>query len=109
MGGNVSIHTPRISFQLLAVLRRGQRQVLPGDLAHSQDALLPVMFHLALADHLCQFAGGVAAHAIHLEHPVLRSDKALRKKEIIQTAGYNGGKSVRVASHCDRGRQSRNL
>jgi len=67
------------------------------------------MFDLTLADHLRQFAGGVAAHAIHLEQAVLCSGVALREKQIVKAASRDGGEPAPITRYCDGIRKPGNL
>ncbi len=98
-----AVHPACVGLQLRQLVRR---QVVYGAVRggpHLHDALAAVVLHQRGPEHLRQLARPVPAQRVHLPQPVAGGDVALRKQQILEIAGDEGGYALRIA--CDRHRR----
>ncbi len=103
------VHPTRIIFEVSAILRRRNLQRFLRGHLQPQNSLLTVVLEEGIAQNLGNFAGGEAPHHVHLPQTVLRCDIPLRKKEVVEICGLDGGHAVSVTNDCDPGGETGNL
>ena len=70
--------------------------------AHAQAACFDVEVERGFANHLCQFTGGDAAHAVHLKQAVLGHGVAFEEDGVLPSGGCDVGNSASIAANFAR-------
>ena len=106
---DVSVHSPRIGFEVRAILCRGNLERFLRRHPQPQNPLLAVVLEKVIAKNLGNFAGGESPHHVHLPQTVLRGDIPLSKKEVVEICGLDRGYAVSVTNDRDPGGEAGNL
>src|SRR5580704_14344499 len=96
---NVSVHTPRVSFETRAILGRQSFYRFSSNDFEPEDSLLSIVLQVIVAEHFRQLSRRKPSHSVHLEQSVLRSYVTLSEKEIIEVSGIDRGRSVPIANN----------